>query len=53
MEPSGRKWSQSAANQRAAETAKASETVTVDRHWLPATFHGKELVNGSSPSAGL
>jgi len=32
---------------------KQAKTVAVDCHRLPATFHGKEEVDGSSPSEGF
>ncbi len=31
---------------------KQAKTVAVDCHCLPETFHGKEGVDGSSPSEG-
>jgi hypothetical protein len=44
-------------NQRQMEGAqkprKQAQTVAVDCHRLRATFHGKEGVDGSSPSEGL
>jgi hypothetical protein len=50
MEPSGRNR---VANREAPKTAKQDETVAVGCDQLPVTFHGKEAVDGSSPSEGL
>jgi len=53
MEPSGRNPRQPVANGAAARTAQTGENLlprAADR--LPETFHGKEGVDGSSPSEG-
>ena len=52
MEPSGRNRSQPVANGTAAKTAQTGETVAVGCDQLPKSFHGKEGVDGSSPSEG-
>jgi hypothetical protein len=53
MEPSGRNPWQSLANGTASKTAQTSETAAVGCDRLPESFHGKEGVDGSSPSEGL
>ena len=53
MEPSGRNWWQRLANGTRAKTAQASKTVAVGCDRLPSRLHGKEGVDGSSPSEGL
>jgi hypothetical protein len=52
MEPRGCNRSQSAANQKAAEPQKQAKSVAAGGHRLPESFHGKEGVDGSSPSEG-
>jgi hypothetical protein len=52
MEPSGRNRWQPVANETRPETAQASETVAVGCDRLPPRPHGKEGVDGSSPSEG-
>src|SRR5438034_11004755 len=52
MEPRGCNPWQSAANRPKAETARTSEIHCHRLHRLRATFHGKEGVDGSSPSEG-
>ena len=53
MEPRGCNPWQSVANQTGAETGKQAKTVAVGCDLLPETFHGKEGVDGSSPSEGF
>ncbi len=53
MEPSGRNRLQPAANATAVKTAKSSQTVALGCDQLPEPFHGKEGVDGSSPSEGF
>ena len=50
---SGRNRWQPVANGMAAKTARTSQHVAVGCHWLPVGAHGKEGVDGSSPSEGL
>jgi hypothetical protein len=50
MEPTGRNPWQPVANGTAARTAQTGETVAAACDRLPETFHGKEGVDGSSPS---
>ena len=53
MEPRGCNRLQSAANRTGPETTKQAESVATGCHRLPETFHGKEGVDGSSPSERL
>jgi hypothetical protein len=53
MEPRGCNWSQPAANQIGAEAAEQAKIVATGCYQLPKEFHGKEGVDGSSPSEGL
>jgi len=53
MEPRGCNRWQSVANRMGAEAAKTSQTVAEGCNRLPEKFHGKEGVDGSSPSEGL
>jgi hypothetical protein len=53
MEQSGRNRWQPVANGTRPESAQTSETVALGCDQLPAAFHGKEGVDGSSPSEGL
>ena len=53
MEPRGCNRWQSAANRLSAETAETRQTVAVGCDRLPEGAHGKEGVDGSSPSEGL
>ena len=53
MEPSGRNPWQSLANGTGSKTAQTGETVALGCDRLPASFHGKEGVDGSSPSEGF
>jgi hypothetical protein len=53
MEPSGRNWWQPVANGRAPRTAQSSENRCRGLHQSPELFHGKEGVDGSSPSEGF
>jgi hypothetical protein len=52
MEPCGCDRLQPVANPLASRTAEAGETVAAGCDRLPETFHGKEGVDGSSPSEG-
>ena len=52
MEPSGRNRWQSVANRPTRKITQTSQTVAVGCHGLPELFHGKEGVDGSSPSEG-
>src|SRR5438874_2679529 len=52
MEPRGCNRWQSAANRLSAKRRKHAKTVAVGCDRLPETFHGKEGVDGSSPSEG-
>jgi hypothetical protein len=52
MEPSGRNWSQPVAKAPASEPAKRAKSVAIGCHRLPIGSHGKEGVDGSSPSEG-
>jgi hypothetical protein len=53
MEPRGCNQWQSAANRLSAEGPKQAKTVATGCHQLRAKFHGKEGVDGSSPSEGF
>jgi hypothetical protein len=53
MEPSGRNQWQSVANGNAQKRLKQAKTVAVGCDRLPIGAHGKEGVDGSSPSEGL
>ena len=53
MEPRGCNRGQPVANRKASETAETGKTVAAGCHQLPQTFHGKEGVDGSSPSEGF
>ena len=53
MEPSGRKRWQSLATQRLRDRRRQAETVAVGCDQLPIGAHGKEGVDGSSPSEGF
>jgi hypothetical protein len=53
MEPSGRNQWQPVANARSLKRQKQAETVAVGCDQLPFAAHGKEGVDGSSPSEGL
>ena len=50
MERSGRNGSQAVANGVAAKRLEQAKTVAVGCDWLPIGAHGKEGVDGSSPS---
>ena len=52
MEPRGCNWWQSVANQMGAEAAQQAKSVAAGCHRMPEKFHGKEGVDGSSPSEG-
>src|SRR5438094_1811110 len=52
MEPRGCNWWQSTANRTGAEAPKTSKTVAIRCDRLPREVHGKEGVDGSSPSEG-
>src|SRR5436190_11382724 len=55
MEPLWSPWSQPAAITRKStgpETQKQAKSFATGCHRLPETFHGKEGVDGSSPSEG-
>jgi hypothetical protein len=52
MGPSGRNQWQPVANGAAPKTAQTREIVAVDCQRLPPRLHGKEGVDGSSPSEG-
>jgi hypothetical protein len=52
MEPRGCNQWQSTANRLSAEAAKQAKSVAIGCHRLLETFHGKEGVDGSSPSEG-
>src|SRR5256885_15536060 len=53
MEPRGCNRWQSAANAPRSKTAETSQSVATVCHQLPEKFHGKEGVDGSSPSEGF
>jgi hypothetical protein len=53
MEPRGCNRWQSDANQVSAKGRKQAKCVATGCHQLPETFHGKEGVDGSSPSEGF
>jgi hypothetical protein len=53
MEPSGRNRWQPVANAQADKRLERAESVAAGCHRLPATLHGKEGVDGSSPSEGF
>jgi hypothetical protein len=53
MEPSGRNRWQPVANAAAAKTPNQAKTVAVGCDRLPMAAHGKEGVDGSSPSEGF
>ena len=53
MEQRGRNQWQPLANGKAEETAQIGETVAVGCDRLPIGAHGKEGVDGSSPSEGF
>jgi len=53
MEPSGRNQWQPVANVQAPKTAETSQTVATGCDHLPFGAHGKEGVDGSSPSEGF
>ncbi len=53
MEPSGRNQWQSVANGNARKRLNQAETVAVGCDQLPIGAHGKEGVDGSSPSEGF
>jgi hypothetical protein len=53
MEQSGRNRRQTVAIGPGAKRLKQAKTVAVGCHRLPEKFHGKEGVDGSSPSEGL
>jgi hypothetical protein len=53
MEQSGRNRWQPLANPQASQTAYSTETVSTGCHPLPPHLHGKEGVDGSSPSEGF
>ena len=53
MEPSWRNRWQPGASGSQPKAAQIGETVAVGCHRLPETFHGKEGVDGSSPSEGF
>ena len=52
MEPRGGNRWQSAQIEGAQKRRKQAKTVAVGCHRLPESFHGKEGVDGSSPSEG-
>jgi hypothetical protein len=52
MEPSGRNRWQPVAIARPGKSRKEGKTVAVGCDQLPKSFHGKEGVDGSSPSEG-
>ena len=52
MEPSGRNQWQPVANGKAPKPARTSQTVATGCNQLPIGAHGKEGVDGSSPSEG-
>src|SRR5436190_5555717 len=52
MEPRGCKRWQPSANRLAIESAKQAKSVAIGCHQLPREVHGKEGVDGSSPSEG-
>ena len=52
MEPSGRNQWQPVANARDVKTAPTSQSVATGCDQLPIAAHGKEGVDGSSPSEG-
>ena len=52
MEPSGGSRWQSAANRLSAEARKEAKTIAAGCNQLPFGAHGKEEVDGSSPSEG-
>jgi hypothetical protein len=53
MESSGRNRWQAVANGTASKTAQTNQTVAAGCDRLPENVHGKEGVDGSSPSEGL
>ena len=53
MEPRGCNQWLLVANRRALKPPKQAKTVAVVCDQLPETFHGKEGVDGSSPSEGF
>jgi hypothetical protein len=53
MEPSGRNQWQPVANVGARKRQKQAKTVATGCHQLPIGAHGKEGVDGSSPSEGF
>jgi hypothetical protein len=53
MEPRGCNRRQLAANRPTRKARRQGETVATSCHRLPETFHGKEGVDGSSPSEGF
>ena len=53
MEPRGRNRWQSRANRPPSKPQNQAKSVATGCHRLPATFHGKEGVDGSSPSEGF
>ena len=53
MEPSGCNRWQSVANATPPKRLRQAKTVAVACDQLPEPFHGKEGVDGSSPSEGL
>jgi hypothetical protein len=53
MEPSGRNPWQPVANGTRPKAAQLAKTVAVGCNRLPITAHGKEGVDGSSPSEGF
>jgi hypothetical protein len=52
MEPGGCNRQQSAADRANLKTVRTSQIRATSCHRLPKTFHGKEGVDGSSPSEG-
>ena len=53
MEPCGRNSRQSLANGTPLKRPRQAKTVAVGCDRLPESFHGKEGVDGSSPSEGF
>ena len=52
MKPSGCNQWQLLAKRRRSKPQKQAKSVALGCHRLPANFHGKEGVDGSSPSEG-
>jgi hypothetical protein len=53
MEPRGCNRSQSPAKRQVRKPQNQAKTVATGCHQLPEKFHGKEEVDGSSPSEGF